>query len=113
MLRADARRLLAHAVEMEADAFLTAMQDRTLPDGRARLVRQGHGPEPAPPERMFIDRMLWIICSERLELMRPNPKSSDPPAHDLQPFASSSRRLQRSLWRECRQPSGVQIVTLS
>ena len=45
VLRAGARRLLAQAVEMEADAFLTAMKDLRLPDGRARLVRHGHGPE--------------------------------------------------------------------
>src|SRR6195952_2267854 len=45
VLRAGARRLLAQAVEMEADAFLSAMQDLRLPDGRARLVRHGHGPE--------------------------------------------------------------------
>jgi putative transposase len=44
-LRAGARRLLAQAVEVEADAFLAAMQDLRLPDGRARLVRHGHGPE--------------------------------------------------------------------
>ena len=45
VLRAGARRLLAQAVEFEAEAFLTAMQDLRLPDGRARLVRHGHGPE--------------------------------------------------------------------
>ncbi len=45
VLRAGARRLLAQAVEMEAEAFLTTMQDLRLPDGRARLVRHGHGPE--------------------------------------------------------------------
>src|SRR3954449_13473647 len=45
--RAGARRLLAQAVEVEAEAFLTAMQDLRLPDGRARLVRHGHGPERA------------------------------------------------------------------
>ena len=45
VLRTGARRLLAQAVEMEADAFLAAMQDLRLPDGRARLVRHGHGPE--------------------------------------------------------------------
>ncbi|MDP4026494.1 IS256 family transposase [Methylobacterium sp. NEAU 140] len=47
VLRSGARRLLAQAVELEADAFLTAMQDLRLPDGRARLVRHGHGPERA------------------------------------------------------------------
>ena len=45
VLRSGARRLLAQAVELEADAFLSAMQDLRLPDGRARLVRHGHGPE--------------------------------------------------------------------
>jgi putative transposase len=45
VLRTGARRLLAQAVEIEAEAFLTAMQDLRLLDGRARLVRHGHGPE--------------------------------------------------------------------
>ena len=45
VLRAGARRLLAQAVELEAEAFLAGMRDVTLPDGRARLVRHGHGPE--------------------------------------------------------------------
>ncbi|WP_298960597.1 IS256 family transposase [uncultured Methylobacterium sp.] len=47
VLRAGARRLLAQAVELEAEAFLSAMQDLRLADGRARLVRHGHGPERA------------------------------------------------------------------
>ena len=62
VLRTGARRLLAQAVEMEAEAFLAAMQDLRLPDGRARLVRHGHGPEreiqtgigPVPVERVKI-----------------------------------------------------------
>src|SRR3954454_9539876 len=45
VLRAGARRLLAQAVEVEAETFLTALQDLRLPDGHARLVRHGHGPE--------------------------------------------------------------------
>src|SRR5918997_1982839 len=45
VLRTGARRLLAQAVEMEAEAFLATMQDLRLPDGRARLVRHGHAPE--------------------------------------------------------------------
>jgi transposase-like protein len=45
VLREGARRLLAQAVEAEAEAFLEAMRDERLPDGRARLVRHGHGPE--------------------------------------------------------------------
>ncbi len=45
VLRSGARRLLAQAIEAEADAFLAMMKDAQLPDGRDRLVRHGHGPE--------------------------------------------------------------------
>ena len=45
VLRSGARRLLAQAVELEADAFLAGMRGLKLPDGRDRLVRHGHGPE--------------------------------------------------------------------
>src|SRR5918998_3086199 len=45
VLRSGARRLLAQAVAAEAEAFLAALQDRRLPDGRERLVRHGYGPE--------------------------------------------------------------------
>jgi transposase-like protein len=45
ILRNGARRLLAQAVEMEAETFLAAMKDLKLPDGRDRVVRHGHGPE--------------------------------------------------------------------
>lgn len=45
VLRAGARRLLAQAVELEAEAFLAGLQNLRLPDGRARVVRHGHGPE--------------------------------------------------------------------
>jgi transposase-like protein len=45
VLREGARRLLAEAIEAEAEAFLAAMKEERLVDGRARLVRHGHGPE--------------------------------------------------------------------
>jgi putative transposase len=45
ILRDGARRLLAQAVEAEAEAFLAAMKKERLADGRARVVRHGHGPE--------------------------------------------------------------------
>ncbi|WP_424140565.1 IS256 family transposase [Roseomonas chloroacetimidivorans] len=45
VLRSGARRLLAQAVEAEAEAFLAEMKGERLPDGRERLVRHGHGPE--------------------------------------------------------------------
>jgi transposase-like protein len=45
VLRSGARRLLAQAVEAEAEAFLAEMRGLRLPDGRERLVRHGYGPE--------------------------------------------------------------------
>jgi len=45
VLREGARRLLAQAVEVEAEAFLASMADERLAEGRARIVRHGHGPE--------------------------------------------------------------------
>ncbi len=45
VLRSGARRLLAQAIEAEADAFLATMKGRQLADGRDRVVRHGHGPE--------------------------------------------------------------------
>jgi transposase-like protein len=44
VLRSGARRLLAQAVEAEAEAFLAMMAGARLPDGRERMVRHGHGP---------------------------------------------------------------------
>ena len=44
ILRSGARRLLAQAIESEAEAFLAAMKDLKLTDGRDRVVRHGHGP---------------------------------------------------------------------
>ena len=38
-------RILAEGIEAEAEVFLVAMREERLPDGRARLVRHGHGPE--------------------------------------------------------------------
>jgi putative transposase len=47
ILRSGARRLLAQAIEIEAQTFLESMKELKLPDGRNRLVRHGHGPERA------------------------------------------------------------------
>jgi len=44
ILRAGARQLLAQAVEIEVETFLATMNDLKLADGRARVVRHGHGP---------------------------------------------------------------------
>jgi transposase-like protein len=45
VLRSGARRLLAQAVEAEAEAFLAEMKGMQLPGGRERVVRHGHAPE--------------------------------------------------------------------
>src|SRR5918998_4275745 len=45
VLRSGARRLLAQAVEAEAEAFLAEMRGLRLADGRERVVRHGRGPE--------------------------------------------------------------------
>src|SRR3712207_3567308 len=45
VLRSGARRLLAQAVEAEAEAVLAEMRGLRLPDGRERVVRHGLGPE--------------------------------------------------------------------
>jgi putative transposase len=45
VLRLGARRLLAQAVEAEAEGFLAQMAERRLADGRTRFVHHGHGPE--------------------------------------------------------------------
>lgn len=45
VLREGARRLLAEAIEAEAEDFLQSMREERLADGRARFVKHGHGPE--------------------------------------------------------------------
>ena len=45
ILRSGARRLLAQAIEAEAEAFLAEMKGARLADGRERVVRHGHAPE--------------------------------------------------------------------
>ena len=45
VLREGARRLLAEAIEAEAEEFLQSMREERLADDRARFVRHGHGPE--------------------------------------------------------------------
>ena len=44
ILRAGARRLIAHAVEAEFETFLASNAELVLSDGRRRVVRHGHDP---------------------------------------------------------------------
>lgn len=45
LLQTGARQLLAQAIEAEVSDFLTQFQGRTLENGRAAVVRNGHQPE--------------------------------------------------------------------
>ena len=45
LLRSGARQLLQQAIEAEVQELLAAQSDRTLEDGRAGVVRNGHQPE--------------------------------------------------------------------
>jgi hypothetical protein len=68
VLRSSARRLLAQAIEAEAEEFLAAMKGFGLPDGRERLVRHGHGPErhvALPQEKCYQAR---VVASPRMLL---------------------------------------------
>jgi hypothetical protein len=51
ILRSGARRLLAQAVELEAEAFLARMQDLKLPDGRDRSGSARARSRPDDPDR--------------------------------------------------------------
>src|SRR5206468_12577459 len=62
ILRSGARRLLAQAIEAEADAFLAEMMGLRLPDGRERVVRHGHGPE------RLIQTGIGPVAVERVKL---------------------------------------------
>jgi putative transposase len=74
VLRSGARRLLVPAVEAEAGTFLASMQELRLPNGRARVVRHGHGPErlvqtgigPVPVRRVKVRDRGAPSASERI-----------------------------------------------
>src|SRR5687767_15949407 len=81
VLRSGARRLLAQAVEAEAEAFLAAMKGVPLPDGRERLVRHGYGPErqvqtgigPVAVRRVELRRRGTGEAAERIPFTPPVP----------------------------------------
>src|SRR5215204_4252411 len=79
ILRSGARRLLAQAIEAEAEAFLAEMKGVRLADGRERVVRHGHAPErlvqtgigPVPVRRVKIrDRGAGAGAGEGAERIR-------------------------------------------
>ena len=47
LAREGARRMLAQVMAAEGEVFIAGLKDLKLPDGRARVVRHGHGPERA------------------------------------------------------------------
>ena len=127
VLRSGARRLLAQAVEAEAEAFLAAMKGLRLPDGRERVVRHGHGPErpvqtgigPVPVRRVKLrDRGRDTILVQDERLRWPDTFSEGPDGtvyvtsshiQDMSWFKpENSPRLATQLWRiegtEARRP---------
>ena len=67
VLRSGARRLLAQAIEAEAEAFLATMKTQHLPDGRDRVVRHGHGPE------RLVQTGIGPVAVQRVKLRDRNP----------------------------------------
>lgn len=71
ILRSGARRLLAQAIEAEAEAFLATMKTQHLPDGRERVVRHGHGPE------RLVQTGIGPVAVQRVKLRDRTPGASD------------------------------------
>ena len=97
VLRDGARRLLAQAVEAEAEAFLAAMRQMRLPDGRERLIRHGHGPE------RLVQTGIGLVAVQRVKLRDRGAGDRVPVLDALAmpaPGASASRR------RSCRAGRG-------
>jgi putative transposase len=67
VLRSGARRLLAQAIEAEAEAFLATMKTQRLADGCDRLVRHGHGPE------RLVQTGIGPVAVRRVKLRDRNP----------------------------------------
>jgi len=70
ILRSGARRLLAQAIEAEAEAFLATMKTQHLPDGRERVVRHGHGPE------RLVQTGIGPVAVQRVKLRDRTPDAS-------------------------------------
>ena len=70
VLRSGARRLLAQAIEAEAEAFLATMNTQRLPDGRDRVVRHGHGPE------RLVQTGIGPVAVQRVKLRDRNPAAA-------------------------------------
>ena len=66
VLRSGARRLLAQAIEAEAEAFLAGMKGMRLPDGRERVVRHGLA---------SAGRFLWLTWPKPRSTGRRGPSS--------------------------------------
>jgi len=115
ILRSGVRRLFAQAIESEAEAFLAAMKDLKLTDGRDRVVRHGHGPTRAnqtgigpvkirdrgaarDDERIRVTSAilpLWAASDEKFG----RASAGSPPAGH---FRRTSRRRWQHLWAPMR-----------
>src|SRR3954468_12887001 len=61
--REGARRMLAQVLIAEADSFIAMWKDLRLPDGRDRIVRQGHGPHRAIQTGIGLSRSVAPRCT--------------------------------------------------
>ena len=61
--REGARRMLAQVLIAEADSFIAMWKDLRLPDGRDRIVRQGHGPHPQSRPGLGLSRSVAPRCA--------------------------------------------------
>jgi putative transposase len=69
VLRSGARRLLAQAIEAEAEAFLATMKNHRLADGRERVVRHGHGP------KRLVQTGIGPVAVQRVKLRDRSPEA--------------------------------------
>ena len=74
--REGARRMLAVAMGVEADAFVAQHSGVALPDGRQRVVRHGHGPMREDPDRGRPRRCSGRRCAT-------DPRRRDRPAAEI------------------------------
>jgi putative transposase len=100
VLRSGARRLLAQAIEAEAETVLAEMKGHHLGDGRERVVRHGHGPE------RLVQTGIGPVAVERVKLRE---RGADEAGAERIRFTSA---LLPRWARRARSPVTSRLVTL-
>ena len=85
LLRTGSRRLVEAAVSAEFDEYLSAFVQEQLPDGRQRVVRNGHGNLPAGELDHQHAQPLAVAAKCAVDAVRPqvDPLVVEPPAAPL------------------------------